>query len=214
MWSVWKCREHHWAIVFVHLKKHSSSLAVGYFCPANFFFCTTFLRYHISCNIICNHICINTKFCTFFTIRIGLCLAKSIPFHTVIICVKFKDHTEFRHITEFLNRVIRKSCFHSSITKNFIRKFTFTGRCSRHNIGVRYLYRLLIHFYFWHICRAICSLSKVFVTQVHAGKFPLSVAHSHKISTVIVGWCTPEIWLRNCLDHLFSGIFIRYQTTV
>ena len=151
MRCVWKCREHHRPIVFIHLKEHSSTLAVSYFCPAYFFFCTTFLRYHISCDIVCNFVCINAKFCTFLTVCISFCLAKSIPFYTVIICVEFEDYTEFRHITEFFNRVIRKSCFHSSITENFIRKLAFAGRCSRHDVGISYFYRLLIHFYFWHI---------------------------------------------------------------
>ena len=164
MWSVWKCGEHHRSVVFIHLKEHSSALAISYFCPADFFFCTTFLWNHISRHVICNFVCVDAEFCTFFTIRIGFCLTKSIPFYAVIICIEFEDYTKFRHIFEFFNRVISKRCFYSSIPEYFIGKPAFTGRCSRHKVCISYLYSLFIHFYFRYISRAIRSLAEVLVT--------------------------------------------------
>ena len=104
MWSVWECREHHW--FFSHLKVHSSALAVCDLRPAYFLFCSTFLRYHVSCYVVHNFILVNAQFCTFFAICIGLSFAQSIPLNIVVICIEFENHPKFRHITKFFYRII------------------------------------------------------------------------------------------------------------
>ena len=214
MRCVWQGREHHRTVFFIHLKKHSSAFPVCDLRPSDLFLGTAFLWNHISCHIIFYHIVVDSKLCTFLTVCIGLSFSKSIPGYMIIICIKLENHTKFRHIAKLLHRIIGKCGTNSSISENFISKCTLSRRNSWKKIGIGYLYGMLFFLYLWYISRSICRSAVILMVYIHAGNLPLSISHCHQISTVIVCWCTPEIRLRNCLDHFFSCIFIGNKTTV
>ena len=50
--------------------------------------------------------------------------------------------------------------------------------------------------------------------KIHAGQLPLSVTHGHQISLIVVGWSSPEVGLRNHLDHFHAAETIGYQSAV
>ena len=132
----------------------------------------------------------------------------------VIICIKLEDHTELRHVAKLLHRIIGKGSAYSSVSVNLVSKSALCRRGCRKEIGVGYFYRMFLLFHLGFISQSVGCASVFLVVYIHAGNFPLCVAHCHQISTVIVCWRTPEVRLRNCLDHFFTCVFIGYQSAV
>ena len=95
------------------------------------------------------------------------------------------------------------------IPKYFIGQPTFRNRCGRHKIAERNGNAVFV---FRDFRRT--RLLRAFMADIQTGRFPLCIARRHEISTVIVRRCPPEVWFRDCLDHLFSRIFVGNQPTV
>ena len=165
-------------------------------------------------HIISYHVFVNTKFCTMFTVCVSLSLAQSVPFYMIIICIELEHYAKLRHIAQFFDRIISKCCFYTSITKYFIGNMALCHRCSRHYISIRYHCRMFFYLKLRLMSAHINTITVIFVVQIHTCNLPLCITHLHQISTIVVDRCTPEVWLRNGLDHLTTCIFIRYQTTI
>ena len=149
-----------------------------------------------------------------FAVCISFRRSKSIPLDMVIICIEFKEYTKLRHIPQFFYRIIGQGSFYPSISEYFVGKAALADRCRRHDVSKGNLHTVIMDSCLRGVGRTIHSPAELFVACVHAGNLPLCVTHRHLISTVIICRCSPEIRLRNCLDHFSSCIFIRNQPTI
>ena len=149
------------------------------------------------------------------SVCISFCRSKTVPFHMVIICIEFKENTKLRHVSQLFHRIICQSCFHSSITKHFVCQTALADRCGRHQIFKSDLYTVFMNSCLRCIGRCISLFApEIFVRYIHTCDFPLCIAHWHQVSAVVICRCSPEIRLRDRLDHLSSCIFIRNQSSV
>ena len=68
--------------------------------------------------------------------------------------------------------------------------------------------------YRWNLNAWVMSACWIFVRQIHGSKFPLPITHLHQVSTVVIIWCSPEVWLWNHFDHFHAAVTVRSQTTI
>ena len=192
----------------ITLKAHAASPVVCDSCPANTDLIATLLWNEIMCHILCNRIFINAELCAVATVYIRLRRSHAIPLHLVVICIKLEHHTKLRHITKLLHRIIGKCRLDRSVSIDLIGNPTLTCRYRRHTVSKSDACPFLCHFDFRFLGSRIWSAGRIFVRQVHGCDLPLGITHRHQVAAVIVVWCTPEVWLRDHLNHFHTTIAV------
>ena len=210
MWCVWQCGEFH----SITGKQHTSALTVCYRCPTYTNLVSAFLWNHVFCHIIFYFVLVDTQFCAFASVHIGFFRSHAVPGYIVIICIEFEHNTEFRHITQTFYRIIRQCGADASVTVYLIAQFTLSCRSCWHRISKCNLCAVIQDFDFRNMHSRIMSSGRIFVRQIHGCQFPLSAAHLHQTSVIVVDRCTPEVWSWNHLDHFHSTVTVRSKTAV
>ena len=206
-----QCGELH----IVSLKSHASAFLIRHFSPAHAGFVSTFLGNKIFCHIIRHFIPIDPQFRAFAAVHISFFRSHAVPGDIIIVRVKFKHHAELRHISQFLHRVIGKSSLDGAISEYPVSQFALSCRSGGHKICKCNPGAVFFHSKFRkQNIRELSVCHRFFMSQIHTGKFPLSIAHGHQIALIIVIGSSPEIRLRNHLDHFHTCITVGNQSAI
>ena len=198
----------------VAAEHHTTALAVRHGCPAYTNLVAALLRNEIFRHIVFDFILINAKLCSGAAVHIRLLRSHAVPGNMVIIGIQLEHYAELRHIAELFHRIVGQRRLNAAIAEDAVGQLALACRCGRHHVAVADFRAVLVHFDFRCIQSRIMTSVRIFVGQIHRCNLPLAVTHRHQASAVVVDRRTPEVRLRNHLDHLDTAVTVGYESAV
>ena len=181
---------------------YSPSLFICNFCISYLCLISTLLWHQILSHLILDHTLVYTDSSSSFSILVALLRSVTVPLHLIVICIKLKYHTEFRHIRQTFSAIIGQLAINSSISEHLVFKLTLSFRFSIEIILIQNTYIIFLNTHL-RFCRSC----------IHTCYFPLTHILRHMVTVVVVNRSSPEVRLWHFSNQLFSCILIRSKTT-